>query len=70
MPSKSRGPRSITEVSGRQTPYNDKGCFITFDGSMWMAKEKNVNESPAYEHNGKSSWVLVVKKGRPGRDAR
>ncbi len=48
----------------------ERGSLVTFDGSMWWAKEDTFNQPPSYNHDGSSPWILCVKKGRDGKSAR
>jgi hypothetical protein len=43
-----------------------KGHAVTYDGSLWIATENY----PRVPGDPNSGWVLAVKKGRNGKDAR
>jgi hypothetical protein len=43
------------------------GQFVTFSGSMWIAKTASIGRRPGTDPNG---WQLVVKRGADGRDGK
>jgi hypothetical protein len=43
------------------------GEFVTFSGSMWIAKTACIGRRPGTDPNG---WQLVVKRGADGRDGK
>jgi hypothetical protein len=47
-----------------------RGDVVTWGGEAWHCNADNVKEEPRYQHGGTSSWSMMVKRGRDGKDAK